>query len=247
MKPADYNDPNYDYTKYWSGREYEDLAEKRALKKLLPLKGTSILDVGGGFGRLAPLYSKTFSKITLTDSSTKILAQAVKFTKTKGMSIKTVKSDVYNLAENLNGSKFDCVIMIRVVHHLDNLADAFKQVATVLENDGVFILEYANKLNFKAVVRNIAKFNLKHFDLSPVSIATKSKVNFCNFHPQFVEEALGNAGFRIEKKLSVSNLRSPLLKKYFADKTLAEVESRLQEPLSCINFGPSVFLKCVKD
>ena len=38
MNIADYNDKNYDYTKYWEGRDYENASEFIALEKLLSKK-----------------------------------------------------------------------------------------------------------------------------------------------------------------------------------------------------------------
>jgi len=53
-------------------------------------------------------------------------------------------------------------------------------------------------------------------------------------------------GFVLEKKLSVSNFRNPLLKKIVPETVLLRLEDVLQKPLSYINFGPSVFVKAVK-
>lgn len=49
----------YDYPQYWEGREYEDLAEKRALKiffdQIPGKKKGQIIDIGAGFGRHTPV------------------------------------------------------------------------------------------------------------------------------------------------------------------------------------------------
>jgi len=245
MIPANYNDPSYDYIKYWNGREYENQAEELALKKLLSTNGKDILDVGGGFGRLSLVYSKYFSNITIADSSSKILGQAVAFTKEHNITIKTIESNVYDLSKNTRDI-YDCVLMVRVCHHLDNLEKAFREINSVLDKDGTFIVEYANKLNFKSVFKNLLKLNFGYFNIKPVSVAVASDVNFSNFHPKYVEKALVDAGFKVVEKLSVSNLRFPLLKKYLPVSVMVRVENALQKPLSYLNFGPSIFLKCVK-
>ena len=65
----DYN--GYDYEEFWknSGREYEDAADKLAIQKLLPKEIDSIVDIAGGYGRLAPMYLDRAKKSTLFDYS----------------------------------------------------------------------------------------------------------------------------------------------------------------------------------
>lgn len=242
MAQSDYNDPTYDYTKYWETREYENVAEQIAMRKLLPSKGKNIIDIGGGFGRLTPTYQKLFSDYTLLDLSSKILEQGRIHTKSLGIDIKTIEGSVYDL-QKLTKEKYDCVLMVRVAHHLSDLTKAFRNIHSVLSPDGIFILEFANKINLKSVVKNFRKD--KFFSLDPISMASKN-VNFYNFHPVYVENALYKAGFDVKDKLSVSNFRSPKLKKIFPTKILVDVESVVQKPLATINFGPSIFLKCVK-
>jgi SAM-dependent methyltransferase len=64
-------------TDFWEGqgREYEDLAERWALRRLLPPAGQRILDIGAGFGRLAGLYGG-YDQVILLDYSRSQLAYA---------------------------------------------------------------------------------------------------------------------------------------------------------------------------
>jgi len=51
-----YNDPNFDYTQYWIGREYENASEEIAIRRLLKNRHfKNAIDIGGGYGRLCPL------------------------------------------------------------------------------------------------------------------------------------------------------------------------------------------------
>lgn len=62
-----YDDPAYDYQEYWHQREYENQADKNALRRLfqlIPAKET-IVDIGAGFGRLAPVYAPLFHRCLL--------------------------------------------------------------------------------------------------------------------------------------------------------------------------------------
>ena len=248
MVIADYNDQTYDYTKYWEGRGYENQSEIIALKKLLNDSGSDvnrkIIDIGGGYGRLMPVYKDLFTDITIFDYSQKLLDKAQENANDLSLEIKTINGDVYNLSE-LVGEKYDCAVMVRVSHHLDDLEKVFSGIYKILDEKGVFILEIANKMHFKSVVSNLLKLNFNYFKKDSVSVTAKD-VTFLNHHPKKVEELLKKAGFKIEKKLSVSNLRSQVVKKLVLEKILVGLEDIMQVPLSTLYFGPSIFYKLRK-
>jgi len=67
---ADYDHSNYDYRTYWRNRDYENEVEHKTLSSLLPLTGTSLLDIGGSFGRLMDIYAPRFDRTVIYDYST---------------------------------------------------------------------------------------------------------------------------------------------------------------------------------
>ena len=80
---------------------------------------------------------------------------------------------------------------------------------SVLRSGGVFILEFANKLNLKAIVRYLlGRQKWSPFTLEPVEFA---KLNF-DFHPKAVRNWLKDLGFTIEKTLTLSHFRVGFLK-----------------------------------
>lgn len=244
MQRPDYNDKTYDYIKYWEGRDYENASEITALAKMLPNKGKRILDAGGGFGRLIPVYKGRFEEIVIFDQSNKILSQARNRAKSLGVAIKTQEGNLYKLSQ-YGLDKFDCVVMVRVAHHLDDLGKAFHEISELLLPGGVFILEFANKMHIKSAVKNVAKFNFGYFKTDSISRASKD-VTFLNFHPDFVEKSLKSNSFRVVEKLSVSNFRNDAVKKTLSKESLLILENLLQKPFGFINFGPSIFVKSVK-
>ncbi len=248
MVLADYNDKNYDYTKYWDGRDYENASEFVALERLLPNnydENKKVIDVGGGFGRLLPIFKKRFGVIYIFDYSKKLLETAEENAEKLGIKITTTNGDV-NEISSLVDAKFDFVTMIRVSHHLDNLERIFLQIRDILNEDGVFILEVANKIHFKSLISNVIKGNFEYLNKDSVSVATKD-VTFLNHHPKKVEEILNKCGFKIEKKLSVSNFRHPFFKKYIPFKILIFLEKIMQKIGARMYFGPSIFYKIYKD
>jgi len=244
---VDYNDESYNYKSYWFGRSYEHNAEVIALKKLLPKKGEKIIDIGGGFGRLLSVYRNNFDEATILEPSKKLLEQMEENVLlgsdpagVRPLKILKINADVMNISKELVGN-YDCAIMIRVSHHLEDLEAAVASISKLTTKGGVFIFEFANKMHFLNVLKNAIKLNFRFFSKEPYKLGT-----FTLWHPAYVKEALEKNGFRLEEKLSVSNFRSPLLKKAMPENILLVLEDLLQGPLSCINFGPSVFVKAVK-
>ncbi len=228
---------------FWEkgGREYEDRAEAIALKRMLPKGGKLMLELGAGAGRNTPRYSG-FERIVLLDYSTTQLIQAQE---KLGCSDKYiyVAADIYRLP--FRDRQFDAATMIRALHHMADAPKALKQIRNVLRSNAVFILEFANKLNFKSILRYITgrqKWN--PFSLEPVEFV---KLNF-DFHPKAIRKWLGELGFSIEKTLTVSHFRLGLLKRIVPARLLAALDGLFQSTGEFWQFTPSVFVKAkIKD
>src|SRR5574338_657271 len=163
---CDYEGSDYQ-TSFWDagGREYEDRSEAIALKRLLPAGGKLMLELGAGAGRNTPRYLG-FERIVLLDYSRTQLEQAQQ---RLGVSDKYifVAADVYRLP--FVDGLFDAATMIRVLHHMADAPKALGRVKSVLQPDGVFILEFANKLNLKAILRYfLGRQAWNPFTLEPV-------------------------------------------------------------------------------
>ena len=249
--PAAYD--TYDYPSYWDDREYEHKAEYFAIKTLLNKIPNIkiIIEVGAGYGRLFSSFSYRAKKIILSDPSASSLSLARKKIRNNKKAV-FIQSSLENLPNQLRGGTSDLVIMVRVLHHIKNIQEAFKIVAGLLKDNGYFILEFANKGHLKATLKEFYKGNLTFpLDISPIDKSCKkSRKNKClpfiNYHPDEITEQLKNAGFVVVEKLSVSNIRSTFLKKIITTATLIDIEKALQKPLSHLNFGPSIFILAKK-
>ena len=62
-----------------------------------------------------------------------------------------------------------------------------------------------------------------------------------NHNPETVIKQLAHAGLKVDRILSVSNLRSPALKKIVPGRVMLAIEGILQPTLASSYFGPSVF------
>ena len=223
---------------FWvgQGREYEDLAERIALAKLLPARGRRLLEIGAGFGRLADMYAG-YDEVVLLDFSRSLLQQAQaglggdpRFT--------FVAADLYDLPFFAN--QFDAVVMIRVIHHLVDVSQALRQVGHVLAGDGSFILEFANKRNLKAVARYLlGRQKWSPFDREPYEFVG---LNF-DFHPQWMEDRLGEAGLRAEKERTLSHFRMPALKRVVSPRWLARFDGWVQPTGALWKLSPSIMVR----
>src|SRR5512135_948545 len=146
---CDYEGSDYQ-SAFWdqANREYEDRVEAIALRRLLPRGGRLLLELGAGAGRNTPRYTG-FERIVLLDYSFTQLEQAQTRLGTSSRYV-FVAADAYRLPfiEGL----FDASTMIRVLHHMADAPRALGQVRKVLGGNSTFILEFANKLNLKAVL-----------------------------------------------------------------------------------------------
>ncbi len=237
-----YNDPAHNYLHYWDGRDYENAAEVIAIKRLLKGKHFKhAIDIGGGYGRLCVLLKKYATKVTLAEPSQQQLDIAADYLKDyPDIERKLMQADDMPYD---NGS-LDLITMIRVMHHLPNPAPEFKEIARVLSSDGLFILEVANYVHFRNRLKQIAK--LSRFPSEPVDIRSAkhkqaNEVPFVNHNPRTVIKQLAHAGLKVERTLSVSNLRSTALKKVLPVKVMLALEKPMQTTLAKIYFGPSTF------
>jgi ubiquinone/menaquinone biosynthesis C-methylase UbiE len=234
---CDYDGSDYQAC-FWEkgGREYEDRCEAIALKRLLPKKGSLMLELGAGAGRNTPRYHG-FERIVLLDYSRTQLKQAQEYL---GQSERYVyvAADVYRLP--FVGGLFDAATMIRTLHHMADVPAALRQIRSVLQPGATFILEYANKRNLKAILRYaLRQQTWSPFTREPVEFAP---LNF-DFHPKAIKSWLESAGFHIERILPVSYLRVGFLKRTIPANILAGLDSVLQWSGAIGQFSPSVFLR----
>jgi len=225
-------------TSFWDkgGREYEDRTEAVALQRLLPPKGRLMLDLGAGAGRNTPRY-RDFLRVVLLDYSRTQLEQAQQ---RLGPSEKYfyVAADAYRLP--FVDGLFDGVTMIRVLHHMADAPRALEQVRKVMRPGGTFILEFANKLNLKAIFRYILRLQTwSPFTLEPVEFV---KLNF-DFHPKAIRAWLDELDFTVEKTLTLSHFRMGLLKRLLPTGILVFFDSLLQWTGAWWQLTPSVFVK----
>lgn len=250
--PAYYD--SCDYDKFWHNRSYEYQSELTALKSffssLSPTSSLTLIDLGAGFGRLAPFYLPRVKSALLVEPSAKMRRTALSFLGSRFHHYKIVSGKVDSLPTKSH--QFDIGLCVRVLHHLPDPEPAISELARVIKPNGYLILEFANKTNVKA--RLLSIFNRSSTELyrqtpvnklSPIHIKQHT-IPFVNHHPQAITNLLTKYGFNVKSTLSVSNLRSPFLKKLLPLFLLNSLETLLQPSIATKAFGPSLFLLAQK-
>ena len=230
-------------TEFWGqGREYEDAVERVALRHLLPPTGRRLVEIGGGYGRLADLYSG-YDQVVIFDYALSQLRQARELW--GGVSpgghprYVYVAGDFYNLP--FAPGIFDAVTIVRTIHHAADVPAVLRGVARILAPGGAFVLEFASKHNLKAILRYLVRRqDWSPFDREPVEFV---KLNF-DFHPAWMRERLSEAGFRVQELRTVSHFRVGFLKRVVPTGLLVALDRLLQPTGALWQLSPSVLVRC---
>ena len=241
---ADYT--KYDYKKiFWddADRQYEDLADRLAIRRLLPKSAKKFVDIAGGYGRLADEYlPNKYGETIVFDYSPTLLKQAKEI---YGDKISTKQGDIYKLP--FKDGELDALLMVRATHHFKDIEKVIAELHRVLAPGGTAVVEVANKKTIVKMARWVlGKRDVNPFSLDTVTLKDINEKGFFNYHPKYIEKLFREAGFKIEKVLSVSNFRSPKLKKIFKPKALLAFEKSAQYTMSPFRFGPSIYYKLTK-
>lgn len=248
---SDYDMFSYDYSKYWTKRRYEDLAEKNLLNGIFKeKKGDWFIDIGGSYGRLTSTYSTRYKNPVILDYSAKTLRSNYEVLKNKYPNIELIAANAYKMP--LKDNVFDGGVMVRVLHHIENPEGYLKELKRIMKPKATYVQEFANKIHLKATIRAIFKGNFEIFSKEvykqpSISLTEGTAENiegiFLNYHPSHIKELLSKNGFEQKKKVGCSFLRIPFLKTLFNDNILLFLEKIMQKTLSWTDISPSIFVE----
>ncbi|MDX1664919.1 MAG: methyltransferase domain-containing protein [Candidatus Promineifilaceae bacterium] len=233
---CDYEGSDY-RTRFWegTGRGYEDQVERIALRRLMPPRGQTLLDVGAGFGRLAEEY-RGYERVVLFDYSRSLLREAQARLQHDPRFI-FVAGNWYEMpfVEGL----FETMVQVRTLHHAADVPALFAELGRVAAPGGSCILEFANKQNLKAMLRHAAgRQSWSPYSEEPIEFV---ELNF-DFHPRWIQARLDEAGFSPDRILTVSHFRLAPLKRLVPTPLLVAVDSVAQYTGNWWQFTPSVFV-----
>jgi SAM-dependent methyltransferase len=149
-----------------------------------------------------------------------------------------VAADIYKLP--FVDGLFDAATMIRAIHHMADPQSALHQVRQSMQPGGIFILEYANKQNLKAILRYLIRRQLwSPFTMESVEF---EKLNF-DFHPEAIRGWLKESDFNLQVQLAVSYFRLGVFKRKLPINLLTRLETWLQPTGNLCQLSPSVFTR----
>ena len=105
---------------------------------------------------------------------------------------------------------FDAAMMVRVMHHVEDVPSLLNQVARILSGSGTLragVCQQAEPEGHPPLRRSPPV--VEPLRSHPHEFA---EMNF-DFHPAWMQERLTEAGFHVKRRLTVSHFRLPLLKR----------------------------------
>lgn len=233
---CDYEGSDY-RTRFWEnqGRDYEDQAERIALRRLLPPSGDTLIEIGAGFGRLADEYTG-YKRVVLFDYSRSLLREAQAHLGDDPRFI-YVAGNWYEMP--FVDGLFAAMVQIRTLHHAADVPALFSQLARIARPGGDYVLEFANKRNLKAIARYWGKRQeWSPFAPEPVEFV---ELNY-DFHPCWLQARLQEAGFSPGEMLTVSHFRLGPIKNALPTRLLVTADSLAQKTGNWWQLSPSVFI-----
>lgn len=248
-------DPTYAYSDFWQGRKYEHESEMYLLKKIFTelfknKNPNTIIDLGGGHARLAPIYKNIFKKCILGDYSLNELQTGKNnLAKMNAKNFQLIALNAYKIP--FQNNYFDAIVSVRLAHHIKDLKLLFTEIHRLLKPNGYLIIEIANKNHLKNIIKKIVKgkfkklFNpepiqVKHDQSSSQGIRTNQISIMYNYSSNYVLNKAMDCKLIPVSIYPCSWLRNTLLKKLFSTKLLLRLEKLLQK-LTWLKITPSLF------
>lgn len=234
---CDYEGSDY-RARFWDnqGRDYEDQVERAALRRLMPPRGGTLLDVGAGFGRLADEY-RGYERVVLFDYSRSLLREGQEHLRHDPRYL-FVAGNWY--AMPFVDGLFDTLVQVRTLHHAADAPALFAELARIARHEAAYILEFASKHNLKAMLRyGLGRQKWSPFSREPVEFVA---LNF-DFHPEWIREELAKSGFAPDKTLTASHFRFAPLKRAVPTSWLVALDRAIQGTGAWWQLTPSVFVR----
>ena len=114
-----------------------------------PLK-KKVLDIGCGGGLVSEALSFKGAFVAGIDENNKNLNQAKNHAKINSLKINYIKSSFDNFYKK-NKNKFDLILCLEVLEHIDNFKKTLQQITTLVKPKGTLVLSTINR-NLKSLI-----------------------------------------------------------------------------------------------
>ena len=154
--------------------------------KNLPLKGLKILDIGCGGGLISEPMCRLGAEVTGIDASLNNIKIAETHSKKNNLKINYINSSPEELKEY---NKFDIILNLEIVEHVENVELYFKSCSELLKKNGIMFTATLNR-TFESFIKAIIG---AEYVLRWLPIGTHDWNKF--FKPKEVEEKINNLNF----------------------------------------------------
>ena len=179
-------------------------------EKRLPLKGLKFLDIGCGGGLMSEPMCRLGAEVTGIDASWKNIKIAESHSKKNNLKINYIKASPEELKEN---EKFDVILNLEIVEHVEDVDLYFKSCAKLLKKNGLMFTATLNR-TFVSFIKAIIG---AEYILRWLPIGTHDWNKFLK--PEEIEEKISKLNFTIQETKGLEF--SPLSQKWKRSKNLS--------------------------
>ncbi len=155
-----------------------------------PLKGLKFLDIGCGGGLMSEPMSRLGADVTGIDASLKNIKIAESHSKRNNLKIKYLNTSPEKITEN---EKFDVILNLEIVEHVEDVDLYFKSCAKLLKKNGLMFTATLNR-TFVSFIKAIIG---AEYVLRWLPIGTHDWNKFLK--PKEIEEKICNLNFSIKE------------------------------------------------
>ena len=109
-----------------------------------PIKKKHVLDIGCGGGLISESLAKTNAQVTGIDENIYNIKQAKEHAKINSLKI-TYKNQSLDSFFKKNKKKFDLILCLEVLEHVDNVEKTIEKISKLMNPDGTLILSTINR------------------------------------------------------------------------------------------------------
>jgi ubiquinone/menaquinone biosynthesis C-methylase UbiE len=203
----DYDHGGYDYREFWTHRQYEDWAESRVLDRILGKFGHPnwFADFGGGFGRNALHYRDRARCSVIVDYSANNLTHAGELhaADVSEGRVHLVRGSVTALPF-VDGA-FDAAMVIRVLHHLDDVERALTEMGRTI--NGNWLVDVPIKHHALGRLRSAVRLRSSEMTSPEPIIRGSSEHPFRAYRLPVIRQRLTETDWDSDLVASVNNFR----------------------------------------
>lgn len=155
--------------------------------------GSSVLDVGCGFGRFSLLAARVGARVTGADFMENAISVARVLSKASGIEAEFICADME--AEIPEGPQFDIIYLGGVLEHLSNPLRLLKSAVRRLTPTGIIVANCPNESNFRGDV-SATLWLLKKFPMT----ANDAQMLL----PSDIESLAANCGLKVDRVIGTS-------------------------------------------